>query len=487
MKTAAQLIAEYGDLDSLLARAGEIKQPKRRETLTNPDSVALIRISKQLVTLVRDVALEVPLDALEAPIISGPQAVGFLKAMEFTTIIKRLGEICALDTATIEADPAFVGPGGWRGRNGGAAPTPPAATPAVAPAPVASPAAGDPTVAPSPKDLAKKRAEEAKAKPIDVAAYETVRDAARLEAWAARARETGLVAFDTETNSLDPLQAALVGVSLALTPGEACYIPIAHREGAGDLLGGADPLPGQIPEADVIRILKPMLEDPGVLKIAQNAKFDWHMFSQRGVFVAPVDDTMLMSYALDAGKTSDGHGMDALSEQWLGHKPIAFGEVAGKGKNFIGFARVPIDAATRYAAEDADVTLRLWRVLKPRLPAEAMTTIYETLERPLIAPIAKMEKRGALVDRHMLSRLSGDFAQGMARLEAEIEIHAGERFNQGSPKAARRHPVRQDGPARRQEDRHRRVVDLGERARRSGRGRPPAAGENIWNGGSCPS
>ena len=430
VKTAAQLIAEYGDLDTLLARAGEIKQPKRREILTDPESVKLIKISRTLVTLVRDVPLEVPLDAFGMPKIDAEKAVGFLKAMEFTTIVKRVGEICGVDTTAIEADPAFAGAGGWRGRNG--APKGAPQTPPTAPAPAKSAEASDGER--SPKSLAKERAAEAMGTPFAVETYGTIRDAATLEAWVARARDVGHVAFDTETSSLDPMQADLVGVSLAIAPGEACYIPIGHHEGAGDLLGGGGITSGQMAEDDVLRILKPLLEDPGVLKIAQNAKFDWHMFSQRGVEVAPIDDTMLMSYALDAGKTQDGHGMDALSEQWLGHKPIAFAEVAGKGKSFVGFARVGIDAATRYAAEDADVTLRLWRVLKPRLPAEAMTTVYETLERPLVVPIARMEKRGALVDRQMLSRLSGDFAQGMARLEAEIEGLAGERFNLGSPK-----------------------------------------------------
>ena len=183
---------------------------------------------------------------------------------------------------------------------------------------------------------------------------------------------------------------------------------------------GSGLVPGQISEADVLARLKPLLEDPGVLKIGQNAKFDWHMFKQRGVEVAPIDDTMLISYVLDSGVTNDGHGMDALSERWLGHKPIAFAEVAGSGRTFIGFARVPIDRATQYAAEDADVTLRLWRVLKPRLVAEGMTTVYETLERPLVIPLARMERRGVSIDRNMLSRLSGEFAQEMARIEAEI-------------------------------------------------------------------
>ena len=257
---------------------------------------------------------------------------------------------------------------------------------------------------------------------------------AELEGWIARALEAGFVAFDTETSSLDPIQADLVGISLAVAPGQACYIPIGHREGDGDLFSGGGLAKGQIAEAEALRLLKPLLEDPGVLKIGQNVKFDWHVFAQRGVEVAPIDDTMLLSYVLDSGTTNEGHGMDALSERWLGHKPIAFSEVAGSGRNFIGFARVPIDRATQYAAEDADVTLRLWRVLKPRLVAEALTTVYETLERPMVALLARMERRGVSIDREILSRLSGEFAQGMARIEAEIYELVGAPFNLGSPK-----------------------------------------------------
>ena len=230
------------------------------------------------------------------------------------------------------------------------------------------------------------------------------------------------------------MQADLVGVSLAVTPNEACYVPIGHRIGTEDLFGGGGLAPDQLREEDVLTLLKPLLEAPGVLKIGQNVKFDMQVFARRGVTVAPCDDTMLLSYALDAGATGNGHGMDDLSERFLGHKPIAFGEVAGSGRTFIGFARVPIDRATEYAAEDADVTLRLWRVLKPRLAAERMTTVYETLERPLVSVLARMERRGVEIDRDMLSRLAGDFAQSMARLEDEISKIVGAPFNPGSPK-----------------------------------------------------
>ena len=432
IKTAAQLINEYGDLDTLLARAGEIKQPKRRETLTNPESVELIRISKTLVTLVRDVETEVSLDSLGLPKLEGEPLIAFLKALEFTTITKRVGEICGVDPGAVEPDPRFVGAGGWRGRNGEAKEAPPApvaAPPAPAPATAAAAA-----VDPSPKDLAESRATLAKAGTFDTSSYACVTSGAELARWVARAREVGVVAFDTETSSLDSIQADLVGISLAVAPGEACYVPIGHVKGAGDLFGGGGLVEGQLGEAEALEILKPLLEDRGVLKIGQNVKFDWHMFHERGIEVAPFDDTMLMSYVLDSGTSNEGHGMDALSERWLGHKTIPFAEVAGSGRNFIGFARVPLDKATAYAAEDADVTLRLWRVLKPRLVAEGLTTVYETLERPLIAPLAKMEARGISIDRAILSRLSGEFAQGMARIEAEIYELVGAPFNLGSPK-----------------------------------------------------
>ena len=202
----------------------------------------------------------------------------------------------------------------------------------------------------------------------------------------------------------------------------------------------------------MIARLKPLLEARHVLKIAQNVKFDWHVFAQRGIEVAPFDDTMLMSYALDSGVDNEGHGMDGFRERWLGHKPIAFSEVAGSGRSFIGFARVAIDKATEYAAEDADVTLRLWRVLKPRLVAEGMTTVYETLERPLVVPLARMEGRGVSIDREILSRLSGEFAQGMARIEAEIQDPRRRAVQSRLAQAARRHSVRPDGPAGGKED-----------------------------------
>jgi DNA polymerase-1 len=454
VKTAAQLINDYGDLETLLARAGEIKQPKRRETLTNPEVVDLVRVSRQLVNLCTDVELEVPLDDLGLHEPDPRELIAFLKALEFTTITRRAAEIYEMDAAEIEPDPALVGPGGWRLRNGEVNE---AAAAAVAQAPAAAAASAQAGGLSMPASLAAARAVEARAHAFDRTNYATIDTMAALDAVIAAAHEAGVVAVDTETSSLDPLTTDLVGVSLSYAAGQGCYIPLGHKtDGVGDLFGGDALAPGQLPMGAVLERLRPLLEARGVLKIAQNAKFDWTVFSQHGVEMAPVDDTMLMSYVLDAGR--NGHGMDELSELHLGHKTLQFGDVAGRGKTFVGFARVPIDKATEYAAEDADVTLRLWRVLKPRLAAEHMNTVYEALERPMPEVLARMEGRGIAIDRQILSRLSGDFAQSMGGYEAEIYELAG-------AQAAWRYSLRQDGPARRQEDRHRRLVHLRQRAR----------------------
>jgi DNA polymerase I len=443
-KTAAQLISEYDDLEALLARATEIKQPKLRETLTDPESVALIRVSKQLVTLVRDVPLDVPLEdlALHAP--DGKTLVAFLKAMEFSTITKRAADAYAMDAAMIEPDPAFAGPSGWRGRNGAARgealENGEELSPADSPEPQTPKRnarygvpSQKPSIATGPGQLAEARVAEAHTQDFDTKSYATVSSFEQIDEYIAAAFEAGAIAVDTETSSLQTMRAELIGISLCVTPGRACYIPLRHRNGAsGDLFGDDTLLPGQLPEAEALARLKPLLEDRSVLKIGQNMKFDWLIFKQRGIAVAPVEDTMLLSYVLDAGRTD--HGMDVLSEKHLGHKPIPFGEIAGSGRTFIGFARVAIDKAAEYSAEDADVTLRLWRVLKPRLPTEHMTNVYETLERPMIEVLAKMEQRGITIDRGILAKLSREFAQDMARLEATIHELAGETFNLGSPK-----------------------------------------------------
>jgi DNA polymerase I len=429
VKTAAQLIGEYGDLDTLLARANEIKQPKRREALTLPENVERIRISKALVTLVRDVPLETPLEALATPKLEGKELIAFFKAMELTTITRRVAEICSIDASSIEPDPRFVGPAGWQGRDGEAAlaRAQEEAQPEIAPG--AAPAAPDVT---TPADLVATRSNEARA-PVDRAGYKTLRTIDELSAFIALAHETGHVAFDAQMSSLDPLQADLVGVSLAVAPAEACYIPIGHRLSADDLFSGGGLAPNQIREEDALGLLKPLMEASGVLKIGHDVKFGMQLFAQSGVDVAPIDDTMLISYALDGG-LAGVHGLDELSERLLGHKPIRLNEVTGSGRNLVGFNRVAIDRATEYAAENADLILRLWRTLKPRLAAESVATVYETLERPLVPVLARMERRGVAIDRQMLSRLAGDFAQTMGRLEDEIAKMVGAPFNPGSPK-----------------------------------------------------
>ena len=380
IKTAAQLIQEYGDLDTLLARAGEIKQPKRRQALI--ENADLIRISRQLVKLDCDMALDFTLDSLEVREPDADKLLGFLNAMEFRTLTKRIADRL------------------------GAEPPPEPAAPEAAPT-------GD--------------------QPFDTAKYETVRDARALQVWIDRIYARGWVAVDTETTSLDEMVADLVGVSLAVEEGRACYIPLGHRAEAGEGLFGSDALAeGQMALTQALDMLKPMLEDDQILKIGQNMKYDMKVLARYGIAVAPIDDTMLMSYAQHGGL--HGHGMDALSEKYLGHTPIPIKPLLGSGKSAITFDRVPLDKAATYAAEDADITLRLWHYLKPGLHRARVTTVYETLERPLVPVLAQMERTGIKVDRDTLSRMSNAFAQKMAGLEAEIHELAGEKFNVGSPK-----------------------------------------------------
>ncbi len=435
VKTAAQLILEYGDLETLLARAHEIKQPKRREALT--DNAEIARLSKTLVRLEDAVPLTTSVDEIGVHDPDPKRLVAFLKAMEFGQITRRVCDAYGLEAAAIDADPELAAPGagtGFRGESDIG--KPPSASDAPLPH---DPTSGDaPTPLPhdgatAPAAAAERVFAQITAVPVDRSAYETVRTLDRLDRWIATAREAGTVAFDTETTSLDAMRAELVGFSFAVAPNLACYVPVGHvGEGGNDLFGGGALVEGQIPLRDVLARLKPLLEDPTVLKVGQNVKYDRLVLERHGICVMPFDDTMLMSSVLDTGR--NGHGMDELSEKWLGHKTIQFGDVAGTGRSFVGFARVSIERASEYAAEDADVTLRLWSVLKPRLAAEKLTTVYETLERPLAPVLSRMERRGIAIDRQLLSRLSGEFAQSMARLEAEIHILAGQSFNLGSPK-----------------------------------------------------
>jgi DNA polymerase-1 len=433
VKTAAALITEYGDLETLLARAGEIKQEKRRQSLI--DNAELARLSKKLVTLNDHVALDVPLADLAVHDPDYRRLIAFLKAMEFSTLIRRVTEFSGVEAGEIEPDERL--------KVAGAHPQPaaqdaPANRNAAAKAAAPSPVRGQTAAAAddiTPQALAAARAEAARHQKIDRSHYQIVRTLAELNAWIARARDLGVVAIDTETSSLDPMQASLCGFSLALSPDEACYVPLAHRQnghsGADGLFAG-DLAADQIPESAALAAIKPLLEDAGILKVGQNLKFDWLVFKQRGIEMAPQDDTMLMSYVLDAGRSD--HGLDPLAQRYFGHKTIDYNEVVGSGKSKLEFDNVTIERAAEYAAEDADVTLRLWQLLKPRLTAEHMNTVYETLERPLVPVLARMERRGISIDRQVLSRLSGEFAQRAMGLEEDIRALAGEPVNPGSPK-----------------------------------------------------
>ncbi|NOE33902.1 MULTISPECIES: DNA polymerase I [unclassified Ruegeria] len=383
VKTAALLINEYGDLETLLDRAEEIKQPKRRQTLMEKRDQ--IELSKKLVQLDENTPLDFTLDDLEVKDPDAETLLGFLAEMEFRTLTKRIADKLGAEAPVIVDAPA--------------------------------PAAEEPEVALIPFDASK---------------YECVRDAKAMQKWIDQAYERGWVAVDTETTGLNEMIADLVGVSLCVEAGEACYIPLTHRDGAADDLFGSDALAeGQMPLDQALTQLKPMLEDPSILKIGQNMKYDAKIFARHGIKVAPIDDTMLMSYAMHGGE--HGHGMDTLSERYLSHTPIPIKPLLGSGKSAITFDKVPIDEATAYAAEDADITLRLWQLFKPQLHQVQVTTVYETLERPLVPVLAEMEMHGIKVDRDVLSRMSNAFAQKMAGLEAEIHELAGETFNVGSP------------------------------------------------------
>lgn len=375
-KTAAKLIAEHGDLEAVLAAAPDMKKGKLRDNLIEHADNA--RLSKVLVTLKCDAPLPQPLDELALQGIPDAPLRAFLEHHGFRTLLSRLGQ--------------------------------------VADAPVAEPAG-----VPQEEDP-----------PCNHDGYETVVDEAALDRWIAVARHQGWVAIDTETTGKDPMAADLVGISLALHPNLACYIPLAH--------GGTDMFaekPAQLDAAVALAKLKPLLEDASVLKIGHNLKYDMIVLARAyaatgGVTLAPYDDTIVMSFALDAGL--HGHGMDELAATHLSHSCIAYKDVVGTGKKALGFHEVDLKAATRYAAEDADVTLRLWRRFGPRLPVESATRVYQMVDRPLVAVVARMEQRGVKVDRERLAQLSSDFSAQIATLETLVHDLAGGPFTIGSPK-----------------------------------------------------
>ena len=383
VKTAAALINEFGDLDELLSRAVEIKQPKRRQTLL--DHAEQIKLSRELVTLDCNTPLTFALEDLEfrAPIPG--QLLDFLTKMEFRTLTKRIAQKFELEIPT-----------------------------------------SDNLDTTSTNNISEKI-------PFDSANYEYIKTADQLQTWVHKIYETGYVAIDTETTSLNDMLAELVGISLSTEIGSACYIPIGHKEGQDDdLFDNFQLVEGQLDLEYVLDCLRPVLTDDSILKIGQNIKYDAKVLSRYGIEITTFDDTMLLSYAMHGGLHN--HGMDALSERYLDHSPISIKTLIGSGKSAITFDKVKIEDAVTYAAEDADITLRLWKIFKQKLHLSKVTKVYESLERPLVSVLAQMEKNGVKVDRETLSRMSNAFAQKMAGLEAEIYELAGETFNVGSPK-----------------------------------------------------
>jgi DNA polymerase-1 len=420
IKTAAQLINEYGDLETLLKRTAEIKQPKRRESLEQ--NAELIRISKQLVTLKDDVPAPADPDAFEKKRPDPNVLLPWLEQQGFKSLLARFSKEL------------------------GEASHPVAPTPALpAPPKTAMPVEGK--VQPAPARAKSNQ-------PFTAADYELIADEKLLDEWIAEAGKAGVVAFDCETDALDSNNAGLVGISLALLEGpwgnvnstrrRAAYLPLGHRAPGGEAQGSLDLggtgeakdsgrlLPGQLPLKPTIEKLKALLEDPSVLKVGQNIKYDMAVFRRYGVEIGPVDDTMLISFVLDAGRHN--HGMDELSERYLEYKTIKFSDVAGSGAKQVTFDKVPLDKARDYAAEDADVTLQLWARFKPRLATEHMVSLYETIERPLIPVLLAMERAGIKVDAPQLVKLSADFEKRLGELEREIHRIAGREFNVASPK-----------------------------------------------------
>ncbi|MFL6722155.1 MAG: DNA polymerase I [Sphingomonas sp.] len=386
-KTATQLIQAFGDLETVLASTDQITKPKLKQSLI--DHADNARLSRELVRLVCESPLPEPLEDLALKGIPPEPLREFLEEQGFKSLLNRLNG---------------GGPVQGRSSSGG----------------------GINGVMAS---LDRKPSEPAPAEQIEVdrSKYETVTDEATLDRWIAEATERGFVAIDTETDCIDCIIARLAGISLATAPNRACYIPVGHS--GLDLYSDA---PNQLPMQLVLDRLKPLLEDPAVLKIGHNFKYDWVMFDKLGIDVAPIDDTMVMSFDLDAGRTF-GHGLDELAKIHFDHECIPFKQLCGSGAKQITFDKVPLGPATEYAGEDADIALRLWLRLRPRLAAENVTRVYDRVDKPLVAVIGRMERRGIKVDRDYLARLSRDFADETARLEERIYKAACGPFTIGSP------------------------------------------------------
>jgi DNA polymerase-1 len=464
VKTAAQLITEYGDLETLLARAGEIKQPKRREALQA--NAELARISRRLVLLKDDVPITEHPDSFDKKLPDLHKLVPWLEQQGFRSLLAKYRAMPGAP-APDEMAPAAEDspPRALEGRTGGPGVATIADQDPLAPAFATEGRevkAAEGLMAPTGVDAARIAAGPLdwrlpREKAFGLDDYEMVTDLAVLDDFISAAHAAGVVAFDCETDALNCLTGNLVGVSLALPDGpianvgisrrRAIYVPVGHRppglarpaqaaldlgEAGPAIAAGNELLPGQLAAADVVARLKPLLEDPGVLKVGQNIKYDYTVLCRYGITLAPIDDTMLLSFVLEGGL--HGHGMDELAEGFLGMKTITFSDVAGSGAKQVTFDRVPMERARDYAAEDADVTMQLWLLLKPRLASEHMTTLYETVERPLISVLADMECAGVKVDSTELKRLSADFERRMAELEIELHKLAGRKFNVNSPR-----------------------------------------------------
>ena len=394
VKTAALLINEFGNLEGVLSNAQNIKQPKRRAALI--EQADLARLSKQLVTLKDDVPIEIPLEDFVKKEIDNEIFVKFLQDQAFKSLISRV-------ESKFDQEQLFIN----REHSN----------------PLANENKDDNLLSPT----------------ID---YELVQTTEQLMAWIDKISSAGVFAIDTETTSLDSMLAELVGVSLCVYPGEACYIPVAHLVEEDQNSFALDREEEkqkshenelkQIPRDEVITLLKPILEDPSILKIGHNIKYDAKVLKHYKVQIAPVDDTMLISYSIEAG--AHKHNLDDLAEIHLGYQTIKFKDVAGSGKNQVTFDKVPMDKALNYAAEDADITLRLYKLLKPKLAFEKMVSVYETLERPLIGVLAEMERTGIQVDAAVLKNLSNEFSKRLSQLEVEIFELVGHDFNINSPK-----------------------------------------------------
>ena len=376
IKTAAELINEYGNLDNLLKNASNIKQPKRRQTLLDNKENALI--SKKLVTLKKDVPIKYSIDDFLLKPIDSKKILTFLKDMEFSRLYKKLEN----DYGLFENIPN--------------------------------------------DNSAVKNEISSEKNKTNKKNFSLIFDLKNLEKILNKADEKGVFAIDTETNSLDPMVADLVGISLCVTPGEAFYIPVGHKKKEDDLVKK------QLKLNDVLKLIKPFLEDSSIKKVGQNIKYDYRIFLQHGIQMNSIEDTMLMSYALDAGKNR--HGMDLLSEIHLDHKPITFKDVAGTGKSQVTFDQVDIEQAKEYACEDADITLKLYEAFEKRLFSENVLTVYDQLEKPLVKILSTIENNGVKIDQKILHKLSEKFSIEISNLEKKIFKIAKEEFNIGSTK-----------------------------------------------------